>query len=309
MDLDTHDADNDSNLPRPVHPHRRDGLVSLLSQPQQTLRGETNNSTGFLIRLLKSPPSVAVPQERLRAGDIRDTKRQRLEREATVGQGLLPDARLTPKVAVTASSEASSTENTEYAYFTKDLWGEYDKQGQDQTEGGAQQGGNEFPPIPTGSYAEEPDKPTGPWWKELLASPVKRLRLSTWGRNFKDFALPKLELPPPLDSSKSPEVQADSSQCSGHQKRRKDLPKRCTAAGMSKPSRRNALKLAKAKGALANVIARVEDDYYANSSKAAKSSKKNTVAGATHCKAMMIPLFTKKKEFCPWDKIRQFPCQ
>ena len=90
--------------------------------------------------------------------------------------------------------------------------------------------------------------------------------------------MPKFELPPTPSSVAGPDPRAGPPTGKQGHKRHKDLPKRNSTFGLSKPSRRNALKLAKAKGALANVIARVEDDYYANSSKAAKNSKRNTVA-------------------------------
>ena len=249
-----------------------------LSRPQQTSRDETNHAEGFLIRLLKNPPNVAVSQERPRVGDIRDTKGQRMEREATGGQGLLPDAGLAPKLTIESPSEANTTTNAEFANFTKDLWGDFDEETQDADPEEHQNTGEEFPPTPTNSKASDSSQLAGPWWRDLLSSPAKRLRLSSWGRNLRDFTLPKFELPPTPSSVAGPDPRAGPPTGKQGHKRRKDLPKRNSTFGLSKPSRRNALKLAKAKGALANVIARVEDDYYASSSKAAKNSKRNTVA-------------------------------
>ena len=48
-----------------------------------------------------------------------------------------------------------------------------------------------------------------------------------------------------------------------------------------------------------------QDDDEEDAPEKGKKAKK----GATHCKAMMFPLFSPKRKFCPWDKIRQFPCQ
>ena len=278
MDLDILAAGAGNGEPPPLFPHRRDGLVSMLSRPQQTSRDETNHAERFLIRLLKNPPNVAVSQERPRVGDIRDTKGQCMEREATSGKGLLPDAGLTPKLTIESPTEASTTNNAELTCFTKDLWGDYDKETQDADSEEHRNTEEEFPPIPTTSKASDSSQLAGPWWRDLLSSPAKRLRLSSWGRNLRDLTLPKFELPPTPSSVSGPEPKAGPPTGKHVHRRRKDLPKRNSASGMSKPSRRNALKLAKAKGALANVIARVEDDYYANSSKAAKNSKRNTVA-------------------------------
>lgn len=46
------------------------------------------------------------------------------------------------------------------------------------------------------SYSPPPSDKKGPWWKEMLASPVKRFRLSGWSSPRKDQP-PTLELPPP----------------------------------------------------------------------------------------------------------------
>ena len=206
-----------------------------------------------------------------------------MEREATSGKGLLPNAGLNLKPTIKRLPESNSTNNDtanneEFAHFTKNLWGAYDKESQIADAGKHETTGEEFPPIPTTAKAADSGQHAGPWWRDLLSSPAKRLRLSSWGRNLRDLALPKFELPPTPSPVPGPEAKASHTTGNHSLKRRKDLPKRNPMSGMSKPSRRNALKLAKAKGAVANVIARVEDDYYANSSKAAKNSKRNTVA-------------------------------
>ena len=134
-------------------------------------------------------------------------------------------------------------------------------------------GGNyKFPPEPPPEGSEgSPRK--GPWWKELLASPVKRLRLGDIGKNIRALAMPSLELPPQAFQPQL--LQAD--QTPESKGRRKDLPKRRVGLNIQKPTIKAAVKLAKAKNALAGIVARVEEDFCANSSRAAKNSKRNTV--------------------------------
>lgn len=126
-----------------------------------------------------------------------------------------------------------------------------------------------FPPDPPNFTQENSIVTKGPWWKELLASPVKRLRLSHIGSGWRPI-IPKLELPP----AEEPSVVERKKKA---KERRKDLPKRKSANTLSKPCLRSAVKLAKAKGTLNEIVARVEEDFCANSSRASKSSKRRAV--------------------------------
>ena len=224
MELDTPAAGTDADRPLHLLPHRRDGLVAMLSRSQQKSRDETNHAEGFLIRLLRNPPNVAVSQERPRAGDIRDTKGQCMEREATSRQGLLPDVGLTPMFTSENPAEAYTTDNMEFANFTKDLWGDLDEENQDASPEEHRNTKEEFPPTPTNSKASDASQLAGPWWRDLLSSPAKRLRLSSWGRNLRDLTLPKFELPPISSPVAGPDSKAGPSTDKQGHKRRKDLP-------------------------------------------------------------------------------------
>ena len=146
---------------------------------------------------------------------------------------------------------------------------------------------NKFPPEPPLSVPEG-SQHKGPWWRELLTSPVKKLRLAELGRNFRALAMPTYELPPAetptanilpfdMDTKVANRSQGSIKSKGALSKVRKDLPKRSSSAKLPKPSRRSAVKLAKAKCALAGIVARVEMDFCANSSRAARASKRNTI--------------------------------
>ena len=60
------------------------------------------------------------------------------------------------------------------------------------------------------------------------------------------------------------------------------MPKRKSVQNMPKPSLRTAVKLAKAKDKLEGIVSRVEDDFCANSSRAARNSKRRTVSEVLH---------------------------
>jgi hypothetical protein len=167
-------------------------------------------------------------------------------------------------------------------YDTKDMWDITSPKSQSGKSEGSPESVNKFPPEPPSSVPEG-SQHKGPWWRELLASPVKKLRLAELGRNFRALAMPSYELPPaetpstgilPFDMHAKV---ADQSQGSIKPKGtlakvRKDLPKRSSGAKLPKPNRRSAVKLAKAKCALAGIVARVEMDVCANSSRAARAS-------------------------------------
>eukprot|EP00435_Cladocopium_sp_Y103_P014751 s2194_g3.t1 len=93
--------------------------------------------------------------------------------------------------------------------------------------------------------------------------------------NIYSKVVPKLELPPTRDF----EIGASMNQKAlGKKDRRKDLPKRKSVNNMAKPNLQWAVKLAKTRNSMREVIKRVEDDFYSNSSRASKNSKRRTVS-------------------------------
>jgi hypothetical protein len=172
-------------------------------------------------------------------------------------------------------------------YDTKDMWDISSPKSQSGKSEGSPESVNKFPPEPPLSVPEG-SQHKGPWWRELLTSPVKKLRLAELGRNFRALAMPTYELPPAetptanilpfdMDTKGANRSQGSIKSKGALSKVRKDLPKRSSSAKLPKPSRRSAVKLAKAKCALAGIVARVEMDFCANSSRAARASKRNTI--------------------------------
>lgn len=118
----------------------------------------------------------------------------------------------------------------------------------------------------------------GPWWKSLLPS-------SKWGTNITDnmwlpktrsslffqFAAKPSEVIPPEDDSK----RKSGTRWDG----RKELPKRIKEKGKryTKPSLKKAMKLARNKMSAKKAMKNLENDFFANSSRASKKSKRHTV--------------------------------
>ena len=69
--------------------------------------------------------------------------------------------------------------------------------------------------------------------------------------------MPTFELPPATPQ----EIKQNTTGKKEKNSKRKDLPKRRSANNLAKPCRKSAVKLAKAKGALADIVARVEEDF------------------------------------------------
>ena len=271
--------------PAPASRLPQDGLVSMLFQTNGPSSSSASGPSGCLFRLLRTPTIVAVSQDRGGLGDIRDTEIPHLEGRPAEGQRLLANSGLTMDSVYGTRAPDLAGSNQEDSF---DLWSlrESDANSPNKSRTTSSQGqesepGNtpepevhKFPPDPPALGSERCSSPTkGPWWRELLASPVKKLRLSDIGRNIKALAMPALDLPPqPMQQNPQP-----SDPTVTEKDRRKDLPKRRLTHNIAKPSIKAAVKLAKAKNALAGIVARVEEDFCANSSRAAKNAKRNTV--------------------------------
>ena len=294
---------------RPALPAlRRDGVLqALLGRP--TDAEHENHSSGHLLRLLKRPASpvnddatlVAVSQGGGRAGDIRDKKGgtsipsghaqdRSLAKPSTAGEGVLSGPGL--RDDDTAAQD--------------DLFGTMDPDLEELETKSTRGVAYKFPPSPPA--AKEPSSPQqkcgGPWWKELLASPAKRFRLGHWSQKFQNALMPELKLPPSIEATvETPEARSTQDAAtsilepkekpdlmSKPSKRRKDLPKRPSAQNMPKPCRRNAVKLATSKMKAVDMVKKVEKDFYANSSRAARASRRKTVENIMRAGELNFPL-------------------
>ena len=306
--MDIHHGGNQQH--HPPMPHlRHEGVLQVLLGNSSNAEQE-NHPSRHLLRLLKRPAPihngdttlVAVSQGGGRLGDLCDktsradltsghTQNRGLEKPSTTGEGVLPSPGLD-------GGEHADTSN---------LFGTLDsEQDEDELAGEGTtmvEGSHKFPPSPpTASGPPSPQKNGGPWWKELLASPVKKLRLGHWSQRFQNAIMPDLKLPPPMrPNAEEPKVQtsphADVSRKtrkgrgtpSGNT-RRKDLPKRPSARNLPKPCRRNAVKLATSKKKAEDLVKKVEKDFYANSSRAAQTSRRKTVENILKAGELTLPL-------------------
>ena len=157
--------------------HRHDGLASLLFQSPHSQDPTPSHSEGLLLRLLKNPPNVAVSQTGGRSSDVCDEKRQHMERTPIGGQGLFSGAGLT------ADNTHSKIEHGEL-FDTKENWYPNLEFPEDEVFH-VEESEFKFPPDPPNFTQENSIVTKGPWWKELLASPVKRLRLSHIGSGWR----------------------------------------------------------------------------------------------------------------------------
>ena len=213
-----------------------------------------------------------------------------LEKPSTTGEGVLPSPGL---------------DEGEQAY-TDNLFGTLDS-GQDEGELTGEgmttvEEGHKFPPSPpTVGEPPSPQRNGGPWWKELLASPVKRLRLGHWSQRFQNAIMPDLKLPPPMRPlSEEPKLQAAPhvevsrkprrGQGTPSGKARRKDPKRPSARNLPKRCRRNAVKLATSKKKAEDLVKKVEKDFYANSSRAAQTSRRKTVENILNAGELSLPL-------------------
>jgi hypothetical protein len=150
-----------------------------------------------------------------------------------------------------------------------------------------------FPPEPLSESSEAKlmnamaleQEPTqsrqGPWWRELLSSPVKRLCRTNWNNPFGVADTPIFRLPPP--SAAPVKVKATKTKvlkaAPTLKRRRNDIPdsKRRTVLNTPKSGLRGAVAWAKSKEARERAVKNLETAFYANSSRAAKSSKRKTI--------------------------------
>jgi len=165
-----------------------------------------------------------------------------------------------------------------------------------------------FPPSPPHQLRAE-DKATidstpekgekGPWWRELLASPVKRLRLTGWTSPWKDQP-PVLDLPPanleiPItEDTKVPSARKPRAMRNNVKHKlaphRLDLAPRVTGLGRKKCNRGQAVGLAKNKALRSRAVANIVASYYSNSSIAAKNSKRKMVDKLLKAANLSFPL-------------------
>ena len=132
-----------------------------------------------------------------------------------------------------------------------------------------------------------------------MTSPAKRLGMSRAAQAIendaaKDLAtLPAFELPKPCKTS-SPRARRHGKNLD---KSRKDIPKRKSVNNISKPSLKNAVKLAKSRAAVRKAVEELENDFYANSSRAAKRSKRKTVSDVLKAGGLSFPLTPQSLKF------------
>eukprot|EP00435_Cladocopium_sp_Y103_P045365 s422_g13.t1 len=278
-----------TNFGRPGLPHaadlsvRREGLLQLLLHKPKN-RDTQADTEGPLVRLLKNPAHVAVSQGRSGFGDFRDPKGSCLESSSTGRPRLLLGTGLTstqiPVIEIDSKSTKEGESNLDNFFGTMAHWDENvgaldtleDHKGAEASNSAE---AAPFPPLPPPLMKAEEDK--GPWWSQLLSSPVKKLKLRDWSMNFYSKVVPKLELPPSREVHHG-DGKDDRIKREPKRNRRRDLPKRRSANNTPKPTLQWAVKLAKSKNAIRDVVKRVEDDFYANSSRASKNSKRNTLA-------------------------------
>eukprot|EP00435_Cladocopium_sp_Y103_P025735 s1995_g6.t1 len=115
-----------------------------------------------------------------------------------------------------------------------------------------------------------------PWWQSLLSSPARRMadsqNMGGKPQTPAVFRLPPAPLKKPAHAIKSKRASHQDGALKRH-----DLPKRATVNNVSKPTLKRAVALARSKVAVTKAMKDIELDYFANSSKAAKTAKRNAV--------------------------------
>eukprot|EP00435_Cladocopium_sp_Y103_P006119 s3866_g1.t6 len=270
-------------------------VLHVLLRPA-TAKAAPADPSRHLISLLRDPSIVAVPKERHRASDICDKAIGSMEGSPAGRKRLFPVAglsHLTPEVNSQEAAKVSDLTSTpkELNNDTQAIWDltdDFDTKGtngpdpleilddEDQATPQSLKKAS-FPPSP-------PPVARGPWWRTLLDSPVKRLKLDTWGRNIRALAVPKLALPP------QPAGVPDTEKGTKVAVRRKDLPKRMSVHNIPKPTLKYAVKLAQTRNAVGDMVKRVEADFYANSSRGAKDAKRKTVMEVLRAGGVGFPL-------------------
>ena len=248
--------------------------------------GSTDPSEGTE-GLLKFPSNRAVPHRGDRLGDVCDEKDINMEKATISGERRFPHvglmANLTSDQAQPILSqgpaplEVSDTEeDTAFGPYPAAYQG---------YEGFATGSFPGFPPSPPRQLTTEKET-KGPWWRELLASPVKRLKLTGWASPWKDHP-PRLDLPPAesettrVEGTKATSVQKPPTAKANDKFRptphRLDLAPRKIGPIQRKCNRGQAVGLAKNKTLRNRAVANIVASYYSNSSIAAKNSKRRMV--------------------------------
>ena len=189
--------------PRPDLAHQHEGRSKLrqllLAQASNPKPSDPNRHLFSLLKAKSAQPltSVAVSPRRCRIGDIyleettlnSDTSDRRpssMEETPTGKQGLF----------LTAGLKSLANEG-EQPIIDLESDVEKGKKAAEKTMGKSEvqeyeAGEHKFPPSPP-KFKHPETTHKGPWWKELLASPVKRLKLG-WS----NVEVPPLTLPPPV---------------------------------------------------------------------------------------------------------------
>eukprot|EP00435_Cladocopium_sp_Y103_P065381 s228_g27.t1 len=236
------------------------------------------------------PPIVAVSQGRSGSGDIHHKENQKFEPSTKVTQSIHRDSdkqarnlEKTPtgrkrRLSDSGLEEISSDEEEDALWKSEEEQVAHFSNSNDLSTKDIKATPPKFPPSP----------PKGPWWRELMTSPVKRFKWPSWGPlDSKNDAqeLPIFALPAPAEAPKTITPVLGTKE-----KLRKDLPTRRSVLNIPKPQLRNAVKLAKSKTAAKDIIGRVEKEFYANSSRAAKASRVKTVTDILNASNAPFPL-------------------
>ena len=147
-------------------------------------------------------------------------------------------------------------------------------------------GGEIFPvdtPSPRLFEQEAAEVPKGPmtnspWWKGFLSSPLKTFgSIKAWGTNTAPPTM-SFKLPSPAMLLGKDKDKTNVTKGSKKEKaRRKDLPVSSSVNARGKPSIWRAVELAKTKAHVESAVKAIEKDYYANSSRNAIESRRNTI--------------------------------
>ena len=289
-----------------AHDSGHGSLLQMLLRPQQGQRHEGpsmhRREPSSLVRFVtRQIDDVAVGQPRSsELGDICDKEAESMGGSPIEGPRLFPDLRLGPHLPTAQGSSVAVGEEGQTPH-SEDQWVDSSPEFQEGTR------------APTPETPISPHTPHGkpgrsrspsslkrtlfegmssflkpgnnqPWWKSLLASPARRLAANHPQAPPVAQGLGKLELPVSASRVKkrrpSPHAGANAPKARAKAaiSKRKDLPKsRSTANNMSKPSLRNAIAVMKSKNTMKAAMKEVENDYFANSSRVARSAKRHAV--------------------------------
>ena len=322
------DGGNFGSISLPTDHLRHEGVLSLLLFPGGD-RPTSAARSGQPIRLLdfvRNPSRTAVAHRRDQLGVVRDPKARdvaqevfqrdwggvfrgsRLDEEGQGDEGNTstppklptlepfppsPPAHLfgkehdSPRAGPKSAGpmlEISDEENG-------DAWSSREKQG--RLSRSASVTANRDAPNPKEEVERERSLRQKPWWCELLASPVKRLRLNDWGKMWNapqpDFRLPDSAQIQENDQLVGAEVTKERKPAEVVEKKKKpsfktrrtDIPVRREVKGRNqlgfKPTIKRAVELAKSKQKREGILTRIEEDYYSNSSRAAKASRRKSI--------------------------------